>query len=92
MSVVVNFQMDMLSKYFLLLDPVFFNQLKKVFGDADLYYILYTILILILILIPYREWLRPGEEELVQRFDPSSQLDTIGFFIAKFAVGPKDNI
>ncbi|MFQ6633892.1 hypothetical protein Gotur_012065 [Gossypium turneri] len=38
------------------------------------------------------EWLRPGEEELVQRFDPSSQLDTIGFFIAKFAVGPKDNI
>ncbi|KAG4120768.1 hypothetical protein ERO13_D11G164100v2 [Gossypium hirsutum] len=38
------------------------------------------------------EWLRPGEEELVQRFDPSSQLDTIGFFIAKFAVGPKDDI
>lgn len=36
------------------------------------------------------EWLRPGEEELVQRFDPSSPLDTIGFFIAKFAVGPKD--
>ncbi|KAG9448007.1 hypothetical protein H6P81_014135 [Aristolochia fimbriata] len=28
------------------------------------------------------EWLRPGEEELVQRFDPSSSLDTIGFFIA----------
>ncbi|XP_050135294.1 rRNA (cytosine-C(5))-methyltransferase NOP2C isoform X3 [Malus sylvestris] len=33
------------------------------------------------------EWLRPGEEELVQRFDPSSSLDTIGFFIAKFSVG-----
>ncbi|XP_042477421.1 rRNA (cytosine-C(5))-methyltransferase NOP2C-like isoform X2 [Macadamia integrifolia] len=33
------------------------------------------------------EWLRPGEEELVQRFDPSSLLDTIGFFIAKFNVG-----
>ncbi|KAF3443559.1 hypothetical protein FNV43_RR13246 [Rhamnella rubrinervis] len=26
-----------------------------------------------------QEWLRPGEEELVQRFDPSSELDTIGF-------------
>jgi len=38
----------------------------------------------------YREWLRPGEEDLVQRFDPSSPLDTIGFFIAKFAVGSKD--
>ncbi|XP_065881302.1 rRNA (cytosine-C(5))-methyltransferase NOP2C [Euphorbia lathyris] len=36
------------------------------------------------------EWLRPGEEQLVQRFDPSSSLDTIGFFIAKFIVGPKD--
>ncbi|OIW16306.1 hypothetical protein TanjilG_19022 [Lupinus angustifolius] len=36
------------------------------------------------------EWLRPGEEDLVQRFDPSSALDTIGFFIAKFAVGSKD--
>ncbi|KAI3457699.1 hypothetical protein Pfo_014362 [Paulownia fortunei] len=36
------------------------------------------------------EWLRPGEEDLVQRFDPSSQLDTIGFFIAKFNVGSKD--
>lgn len=35
------------------------------------------------------EWLRPGEEELVQRFDPSSSLDTIGFFIAKFNVGLK---
>ncbi|CAA0836996.1 NOL1/NOP2/sun family protein [Striga hermonthica] len=35
------------------------------------------------------EWLRPGEEDLVQRFDPSSELDTIGFFIAKFNVGPK---
>ncbi|KAL5716327.1 rRNA (cytosine-C(5))-methyltransferase nop2c [Ranunculus cassubicifolius] len=37
------------------------------------------------------EWLRPGEEKLVQRFDPSSSLDTIGFFIAKFEVGQKDN-
>ncbi|XP_021301027.1 putative methyltransferase NSUN6 isoform X4 [Herrania umbratica] len=36
------------------------------------------------------EWLRPGEEELVQRFDPSSPLDTIGFFVAKFVVGPKE--
>ncbi|XP_010475392.1 PREDICTED: putative methyltransferase NSUN6 [Camelina sativa] len=36
------------------------------------------------------EWLRPGEEELVQKFDPSSELDTIGFFIAKFSIGPKD--
>ncbi|KAK3019916.1 hypothetical protein RJ639_003143 [Escallonia herrerae] len=36
------------------------------------------------------EWLRHGEENLVQRFDPSSPLDTIGFFIAKFNVGPKD--
>lgn len=36
------------------------------------------------------EWLRPGEEELVQRFDPSV-VDTIGFFIAKFNVGPKDS-
>ncbi|KAL2246002.1 UNVERIFIED_CONTAM: rRNA (cytosine-C(5))-methyltransferase NOP2C, partial [Sesamum indicum] len=36
------------------------------------------------------EWLRPGEEDLVQRFDPSSELDTIGFFIAKFNVGHKD--
>lgn len=35
------------------------------------------------------EWLRPGEEELVQRFDPSSELDTIGFFIAKFSVCQK---
>ncbi|XP_010557151.1 PREDICTED: putative methyltransferase NSUN6 [Tarenaya hassleriana] len=36
------------------------------------------------------EWLRPGEEELVQKFDPSAELDTIGFFIAKFSVGSKD--
>ncbi|KAM5580084.1 rRNA (cytosine-C(5))-methyltransferase NOP2C [Rosa sericea] len=36
------------------------------------------------------EWLRPGQEELVQRFDPSSPLDTIGFFIAKFIVGSKE--
>ncbi|KAF6165084.1 hypothetical protein GIB67_000668 [Kingdonia uniflora] len=38
----------------------------------------------------YEEWLRPGEEDLVQKFDPSSPLDTIGFFIAKFSVGQKD--
>ncbi|KAL6134971.1 hypothetical protein ACLB2K_067199 [Fragaria x ananassa] len=36
------------------------------------------------------EWLRPGQEELVQRFDPLSPLDTIGFFIAKFLVGSKE--
>lgn len=39
-----------------------------------------------------REWLRPGEEELVQRFDPSAALDTIGFFIAKFVVGSKETV
>lgn len=38
------------------------------------------------------EWLKPGEEELVQRFDPSSPLDTIGFFIAKFNVGTKESL
>ncbi|XP_018472577.2 rRNA (cytosine-C(5))-methyltransferase NOP2C [Raphanus sativus] len=36
------------------------------------------------------EWLKPGEDKMVQKFDPSSELDTIGFFIAKFSVGPKD--
>ncbi|WOL14543.1 methyltransferase NSUN6 isoform X1 [Canna indica] len=36
------------------------------------------------------EWLTESEAELVQRFDPSSSLDTIGFFIAKFVVGDKD--
>ncbi|KAK1302672.1 hypothetical protein QJS10_CPB12g00538 [Acorus calamus] len=36
------------------------------------------------------EWLTDEEAELVQRFDPSSSLDTIGFFIAKFNVGQKD--
>lgn len=36
------------------------------------------------------EWLTQSEAELVQRFDPSSSLDTIGFFIAKFDVGLKD--
>lgn len=35
------------------------------------------------------EWLTEAEAELVQRFDPSSSLDTIGFFIAKFSVGQK---
>ncbi|KAK8937141.1 hypothetical protein KSP39_PZI012379 [Platanthera zijinensis] len=34
-------------------------------------------------------WLTQSEAELVQRFDPSASLDTIGFFIAKFNVGPK---
>lgn len=38
----------------------------------------------------FEEWLRAGEEDLVQRFDPSGPHDTIGFFIAKFTVGPKD--
>ncbi|KAI3890318.1 hypothetical protein MKX03_028873 [Papaver bracteatum] len=36
------------------------------------------------------KWLTPEEAELVQRFDPSASLDTIGFFIAKFSVGQKD--
>ncbi|CAA7401996.1 unnamed protein product [Spirodela intermedia] len=36
------------------------------------------------------DWLTEAESELVQRFDPSSSLDTIGFFIAKFSVGRKD--
>ncbi|KAL9230256.1 hypothetical protein vseg_005633 [Gypsophila vaccaria] len=35
------------------------------------------------------EWLKPGEEDLVQRFDPSLT-DTIGFFIAKFHVVCKE--
>ncbi|MFS8028007.1 putative 16S rRNA (cytosine(967)-C(5))-methyltransferase [Helianthus anomalus] len=38
----------------------------------------------------FEEWLKPGEEDLVQRFDPSGPHDTIGFFIAKFNVGPKE--
>ncbi|XP_020268515.1 putative methyltransferase NSUN6 isoform X2 [Asparagus officinalis] len=38
----------------------------------------------------YEEWLTESEAELVQRFDPSSSVDTIGFFIAKFNVGQKD--
>ncbi|CAI9089750.1 OLC1v1024383C1 [Oldenlandia corymbosa var. corymbosa] len=38
------------------------------------------------------QWLKLGEEDLVQRFDPSSAVDTIGFFIAKFTVGPKDDV
>ncbi|KAH7685604.1 16S rRNA (cytosine(967)-C(5))-methyltransferase protein [Dioscorea alata] len=36
------------------------------------------------------EWLTESEAKLVQRFDPSSTLDTIGFFIAKFNVGQKE--
>ncbi|KAL4198841.1 hypothetical protein AMTRI_Chr03g48060 [Amborella trichopoda] len=39
----------------------------------------------------FEEWLRPGEEVLVQRFDPSASLDTIGFFIAKFNVDQKQS-
>ncbi|KAJ4809504.1 S-adenosyl-L-methionine-dependent methyltransferases superfamily protein [Rhynchospora pubera] len=35
------------------------------------------------------EWLKESEAELVQRFDPVSDMDTIGFFIAKFMVGMK---
>ena len=31
-----------------------------------------------------QQLLAPGEAALVQRFDPSAELDTIGFFIAKF--------
>ncbi|KAG0580762.1 hypothetical protein KC19_4G197400 [Ceratodon purpureus] len=34
----------------------------------------------------YRAWLRKGEEDMVQRFDPVGPRDTIGFFIAKFCV------
>ena len=30
------------------------------------------------------EWLTPEQASLVQRFDPCSKTDTIGFFIAKF--------
>lgn len=36
------------------------------------------------------EWLTESEAELVQRFDPSSSADTIGFFIAKFNVRQKN--
>ncbi|PVH36785.1 hypothetical protein PAHAL_6G169100 [Panicum hallii] len=36
------------------------------------------------------KWLTEHEAELVQRFDPSSPVDTIGFFIAKFNVGEKE--
>lgn len=36
------------------------------------------------------KWLTQSEAELVQRFDPSSSVDSIGFFIAKFNVGQKD--
>lgn len=31
-----------------------------------------------------RQLLRPSESDLVQRFDPSGELDSIGFFVAKF--------
>lgn len=34
----------------------------------------------------HRPWLRKGEEQLVQRFDPVGPRDTIGFFVAKFSV------
>lgn len=37
----------------------------------------------------YREeWLQPEQAQLVQRFDPRSTADTIGFFIAKFCKLP----
>uniref|UniRef100_A0A0A9G470 SAM-dependent MTase RsmB/NOP-type domain-containing protein n=1 Tax=Arundo donax TaxID=35708 RepID=A0A0A9G470_ARUDO len=37
------------------------------------------------------KWLTEHEAELVQRFDPLSSLDTIGFFIAKFEVAQKED-
>uniref|UniRef100_A0ACD5TGN8 Uncharacterized protein n=1 Tax=Avena sativa TaxID=4498 RepID=A0ACD5TGN8_AVESA len=37
------------------------------------------------------KWLTAHEAQLVQRFDPSSSLDTMGFFIAKFNVGHKED-
>ncbi|KAG6542737.1 hypothetical protein Mapa_015812 [Marchantia paleacea] len=37
----------------------------------------------------YKEWLREEEKHLVQRFSPGASYDTIGFFIAKFAVSLK---
>lgn len=49
-------------------------------GSCELYNKTYT-----------EEWLTEHEAELVQRFDPSSSLDTIGFFIAKFNVGQREN-
>ncbi|KAJ3683407.1 hypothetical protein LUZ60_013634 [Juncus effusus] len=36
------------------------------------------------------EWLSESEAHLVQRFDPTAETDTIGFFIAKFNVGEKN--
>lgn len=37
----------------------------------------------------YREdWLLPAQAQLVQRFDPCSSTDTIGFFIAKLRKSP----
>ena len=33
------------------------------------------------------QWLTAEQAALVQRFDPSSKLDTIGFFIAQFRKG-----
>lgn len=38
----------------------------------------------------HREWLREEEKDLVQRFSPAADYDTIGFFIAKFAVDSKN--
>ena len=37
------------------------------------------------------QWLTEDEAQLVQRFDPSSSLDTMGFFIAKFNAGQKED-
>jgi hypothetical protein len=42
----------------------------------------------VLIVSSHRAWLREGEQNLVQRFDPDGPLDTIGFFIAKFKKSP----
>lgn len=36
--------------------------------------------------VSYKQLLKEEEKHLVQRFDPSGPLDTIGFFIAKFEV------
>lgn len=35
-----------------------------------------------------QQLLTPAEAALVQRFDPSAELDTIGFFISKFRKRP----
>eukprot|EP00850_Spirogloea_muscicola_P005372 SM000024S07834 [mRNA] locus=s24:880544:884052:+ [translate_table: standard] len=42
--------------------------------------------------VGYKTWLTSAEQHLVQRFDPSHELDTIGFFIAKFTRLKCDNV